>query len=38
MEKKCRQCGYKWTARKKHPKECPECKSRKWHKKKEEKK
>lgn len=26
----CEVCGYSWQARVENPKECPECKSRKW--------
>ena len=29
-ELSCLQCGYSWEPRKKKPKECPDCKSRKW--------
>ena len=33
MELKCKKCNYKWKSRiKKIPKECPDCKSRKWNK------
>jgi len=28
--KKCLVCGYTWEARKRRPKCCPECKSRRW--------
>jgi primosomal protein N' len=26
----CSKCGYGWMSRIEKPKECPECKSRKW--------
>ena len=34
MEKlKCKKCGYEWIPRAEtEPKECPNCKSRKWNK------
>lgn len=30
MTMNCAVCGYGWTARCENPKECPQCKSRKW--------
>jgi len=32
IPKKCKQCGYSWMSLKESPKECPDCKSRKWNK------
>jgi len=32
MKNKCKKCGYEWTSRVDNPKECPECKSRRWNK------
>jgi len=29
-ECKCLKCGYVWVPRKKNPRECPDCKSRRW--------
>ena len=29
-ERKCNQCGYKWTPRVKKPKLCPSCRKRTW--------
>lgn len=26
----CKQCNYEWEARVENPKECPNCKNRKW--------
>lgn len=28
----CKRCGYRWNARVRKPKECPECKRRDWNK------
>lgn len=28
--KKCQQCKYEWKSRVANPKECPNCKSRRW--------
>ena len=27
---RCGKCQYEWVSRVKHPKECPQCKSRNW--------
>lgn len=26
----CKKCGYEWTPKVAQPKECPQCKARKW--------
>jgi predicted Zn-ribbon and HTH transcriptional regulator len=36
--KKCKQCGYLWTARVEQVKMCPKCKSRIWDKKQDQEK
>ena len=30
MKFKCKKCGHIWLPRTSNPKECPNCKSRKW--------
>jgi predicted Zn-ribbon and HTH transcriptional regulator len=29
----CKKCGYSWTPREEHPRECPNCHRRQWWKK-----